>query len=174
MSEIEMLYRRSEQFAQIAAEKGVMCATAESCTGGMIATAITEIAGSSAWFDRSFVTYSNEAKQQMLGVSINTLDQFGAVSEQVVAEMALGAIAQSESSISVAVSGVAGPGGGTEHKPVGFVCFAWAEDSAKNRNWSMSKQFDGDRKAVRVQASDFALKGLIALMTNKISEFTRG
>lgn len=133
--------------------------TAESCTGGGVSTAITDIAGSSAWFDRAFITYSNDAKQQMLGVKASTLAEHGAVSEAVVREMASGALAHSLATISVAVSGIAGPGGGSPEKPVGTVWFAWADKTG----WVDAKvyQFSGDRQAVRRQAIDAALAGLI-------------
>lgn len=113
-------------------QRGWLAATAESCTGGGVATAITDIAGSSGWFDRGFVTYTNEAKQQMLGVSGESLEQHGAVSEAVVLEMARGALAHSSAAISVAISGIAGPGGATPGKPVGTVWFAWADQSGKS------------------------------------------
>ncbi len=108
-------------------------ATAESCTGGLIAGAITDVAGSSAWFDRGFVTYSNAAKVEMLGVRPETLAALGAVSEATAREMAAGALARSGADIAVAVTGVAGPAGGTPEKPVGLVCFAWAIRDAARR-----------------------------------------
>lgn len=110
---------------EIAKERGAVLATAESCTGGMIAAAITDIAGSSAVFDRGFVTYSNAAKVQMLGIRPETLDEFGAVSEEIARELATGAIARSGATLAVAVTGIAGPGG-SDHKPEGRVCFAIA------------------------------------------------
>ncbi|MCW0504142.1 nicotinamide-nucleotide amidase [Aeromonas piscicola] len=143
-------------------QRGWLAATAESCTGGGVATAITDIAGSSGWFDRGFVTYTNEAKQQMLGVSGESLAQHGAVSEAVVLEMARGALAHSSAAISVAISGIAGPGGATEDKPVGTVWFAWADRSG--RHHSLLARFDGDRRQVRQQAVRQALAGLLALL----------
>ncbi|WP_314927084.1 nicotinamide-nucleotide amidase [Aeromonas piscicola] len=143
-------------------QRGWLAATAESCTGGGVATAITDIAGSSGWFDRGFVTYTNEAKQQMLGVSGESLAQHGAVSEAVVLEMARGALAHSSATISVAISGIAGPGGATEDKPVGTVWFAWADRSG--RHHSLLARFDGDRRQVRQQAVRQALAGLLALL----------
>ncbi|MFQ2223659.1 nicotinamide-nucleotide amidohydrolase family protein [Aeromonas enteropelogenes] len=139
-----------------------LAATAESCTGGGVASAITDIAGSSGWFDRGFVTYTNEAKQQMLGVSDESLVLHGAVSEAVVLEMARGALAHSSASISVAISGIAGPGGATEGKPVGTVWFAWAD--CNGRYHSLLARFDGDRRQVRQQAVRQALSGLLALL----------
>jgi len=106
---------------------GYMLALAESCTGGMVAEVITSVAGSSAWFDRGFVTYSNQAKIDMLGVSEQTLENLGAVSEQVAVEMAFGALKHSQAHIAGSITGIAGPDGGTADKPVGTVCFAWAE-----------------------------------------------
>ncbi len=143
-------------------QRGWLAATAESCTGGGVATAITDIAGSSGWFDRGFVTYTNEAKQQMLGVSDQSLREQGAVSEAVVLEMARGALAHSSAAISVAISGIAGPGGATEDKPVGTVWFAWADRSG--RHHSLLARFDGDRRQVRQQAVRQALAGLLALL----------
>ncbi|MDA0128966.1 nicotinamide-nucleotide amidase [Vibrio sp. MarTm2] len=125
-------------------------ATAESCTGGGVSAAITDIAGSSAWFDRAFITYSNEAKMEMLGVKEETLDAHGAVSEATVVEMAQGAIRHSRATISVSISGIAGPGGGSDEKPVGTVYFAWADD----KGWLKVATycFEGDRRSVRRQA----------------------
>ncbi|MGY3896821.1 CinA family protein [Aeromonas enterica] len=143
-------------------QRGWLAATAESCTGGGVATAITDIAGSSGWFDRGFVTYTNEAKQQMLGVSDRSLREQGAVSEAVVLEMARGALVNSSAAISVAISGIAGPGGATEDKPVGTVWFAWADRSG--RHHSLLARFDGDRRQVRQQAVRQALSGLLALL----------
>ncbi len=137
---------------------GQRLATAESCTGGWIAKAITDVAGSSGWFDRGFVTYSNDAKREMLGVQGDTLERFGAVSEAVVREMAAGALARSGADISVAVSGVAGPGGGSEAKPVGLVWLAWSQGG--EAFGSRRFVFDGDREAVRRQAVIAALEGI--------------
>ncbi|MDO6708001.1 nicotinamide-nucleotide amidase [Photobacterium sp. 1_MG-2023] len=136
-----------------------LATTAESCTGGGVSAAITDIAGSSAWFDRAFVTYSNEAKQEMLAVQAATLAQYGAVSEPVVLEMAAGALAHSRAQMSVAISGIAGPDGGTPQKPVGTVCFAWADTTG----WQhvTTCLFDGDRQAVREQAVAYALQGFL-------------
>lgn len=140
-------------------DKGWIATTAESCTGGGVAYAITEIPGSSAWFNRSFVTYSNEAKQEMLSVSGATLAEFGAVSEGVVFEMACGALAASRADISVAISGIAGPDGGTAEKPVGTVWFCWA-DSTEWR-YTTCCHFEGDRKTVRLQAIAKALSVML-------------
>lgn len=136
-----------------------MLAVAESCTGGWIAQELTAIAGSSNWFDSGFVTYSNASKTKMLGVDEKTIAEYGAVSLQVVAEMAEGAIANSQATISVATSGIAGPGGGSKEKPVGTVCFAWAVQGKST--CSEKKRFDGDRESVRKQAVNYALAGIL-------------
>ncbi|MET0683016.1 MAG: CinA family protein [Casimicrobiaceae bacterium] len=133
--------------------------TAESCTGGLIAGAITDVAGSSAWFDRGFVTYSNAAKIEMLGVRPETLATLGAVSEATAREMAAGALARSGADIAVAVTGVAGPAGGTPEKPVGLVCFAWAIRDISLE--SGTERFAGDRAAVRAATVDRALGGTV-------------
>ena len=140
-------------------ERNLFLVSAESCTGGWLAKQITDLTGSSAIFDSGFVTYSNDSKQQMLGVQKNTIEGFGAVSEEVVKAMAEGALSNSKADIAVAISGVAGPDGGTEEKPVGMVCFAWMmrNKSARTR----TAYFDGDRDEVRRQAVDYALEGII-------------
>ncbi len=137
-------------------------ATAESCTGGAIAAAITDIAGSSQWFDRGFVTYSNQSKQDMLGVCAETLQTAGAVSEATVAEMARGALAQSQAEVTLAVSGIAGPGGGSLDKPVGTVCLAWAMVGAPPV--VRTEHFAGDRAAVRAQTVEYALQGVLKML----------
>jgi len=137
-------------------------ATAESCTGGGVAYAITSVAGSSQWFDRSFVTYTNESKQEMLGVSAKTLIERGAVSEEVVVEMAQGAIRNSNANIAVSISGVAGPDGGSIAKPVGTVCFSWCNNMSTSI--SETKYFEGSRDQVRELAIKHALQGLIRLV----------
>jgi len=142
------------------AGRSAMCATAESCTGGLVAGAITDVAGSSVWFDRGFVTYSNEAKMELLGVPEATLAQHGAVSEATARAMAEGALARSRARLAVAITGIAGPGGGSAAKPVGTVCFAWAvRDDA---TIATTRHFDGDRFAVRRAAVAAALAGLLA------------
>ena len=134
-------------------------ATAESCTGGLIAGAITAVAGSSGWFDRGFVTYSNDAKIGMLGVRAETLAAHGAVSEAVAAEMAAGALAHSRADLAVAVTGIAGPDGGTPAKPVGTVCFAWARRGRALA--TATHRLPGDRAAVRAATVRVALQGLL-------------
>ena len=137
---------------------GAKLATAESCTGGWVAQAVTAISGSSAWFERGFVTYSNEAKQEMLGVKRATLKKHGAVSEETAREMAKGALKNSRATIAVAVTGVAGPTGGTPGKPVGMVCFSWATKKALR---SETRRFRGNRERVRRQSVVHALKGVL-------------
>jgi nicotinamide-nucleotide amidase len=132
---------------------------AESCTGGGLGEAITRIPGSSAWLERGFVTYSDEAKEEMLGVKRDTLLDHGAVSEATAREMVLGALRWSHADTGVAITGVAGPDGGTRDKPVGLVWFAWCVRGGAAR--VESRQFAGDRDAVRRQAIEFALKGLL-------------
>ncbi|MCL9780986.1 nicotinamide-nucleotide amidase [Vibrio sp. S4M6] len=152
------LLQLSHQSGQILLKNKLVLATAESCTGGGIASAITDIAGSSAWFDRAFVTYSNDAKTQMVGVKPQTLQAYGAVSEAVVTEMALGTLEHSQATTAISVSGIAGPGGATETKPVGTVCFAWADKSG----WLHveTQYFTGDRASVREQSVRYALQVL--------------
>jgi nicotinamide-nucleotide amidase len=140
-------------------KKGLMMATAESCTGGGIAEAITRIPGSSAWFDRGFITYSYEAKVDLLGVRRETLVDFGAVSEQTAQEMVSGAIARSRGQVAVAVTGIAGPDGGLPDKPVGTVWFAWK--FPKRSVISEVCHFSGDRQAVRDQTVSHALAVLL-------------
>jgi nicotinamide-nucleotide amidase len=146
---------------------GLMLATAESCTGGGVAQAITEVAGSSAWFERGFVTYSNLAKRQMLVVSEATLKQHGAVSEMTVREMVAGALANSAAQVALSVSGIAGPDGGTADKPVGTVWFAWGLKSGETH--AQRYQLSGNRAEVREQAVRIALQGVINLL-NKLTK----
>ena len=147
-----------QQLAAKLTEKGWMLATAESCTGGMIAAACTDLPGSSDWFDRGFVTYSNAAKTEMLGVPPALIEAHGAVSEAVVRAMAEGAVQRSNACVSVAVSGVAGPGGGSAEKPVGTVWMAWTIGSSTH---AQCRQFAGDRAAVRAQTVAFVQSQLL-------------
>lgn len=143
---------------------GMMLVTAESCTGGWVAQEITAIPGSSTWFERGFVTYTNTAKQEMLDVSLGTLEKHGAVSEETAREMAVGALQHSHGQIALAVSGVAGPTGGSMLKPVGTVCFGWARKGAEPVTCKML--FPGDREAVRRQAVASALRGVLDLLND--------
>ncbi|MEY6432321.1 nicotinamide-nucleotide amidase [Thioalkalicoccus limnaeus] len=136
--------------------------TAESCTGGWLAKVVTDVPGSSGWFDRGFVTYDDRAKVQMLGVQVETITGAGAVSEAVVREMALGALAHSEAQIAIAITGIAGPGGGSDEKPVGTVWFAWA--LVDGQVVTQRLQFAGHRDEVRHQAVRVALERLIELL----------
>ena len=140
-------------------ERKLKLATAESCTGGWIAQAVTSVAGSSEWFDRGFVTYSNQAKKDLLGVRAATLSRHGAVSEATAREMASGALKRSQAQIAVAVTGIAGPGGGTRKKPVGTVCFAWARK--KGGIESIELRFRGNRDGIRRRSVAFAMRGLL-------------
>jgi nicotinamide-nucleotide amidase len=145
-------------------DERLMLATAESCTGGMVAMAITDISGSSGWFERGFVTYSNQAKSEMIGVPADMIEKFGAVSEQVARAMAEGALRNSRAQVSLSITGVAGPGGGTETKPVGMVCFGWS-----NRLHTLVEThvFKGDRERIRVQAAEQGLRGLLKLLDER-------
>ena len=142
-------------------DERLMLVTAESCTGGMVATAITDISGSSGWFERGFVTYSNQAKSEMIGVPADMIEKFGAVSEQVARAMAEGALRNSRAQVSVSITGVAGPAGGSEAKPVGTVCFGW---SNRLNTQIETQHFKGDREQVRTQAAAHALRRLLEFM----------
>lgn len=150
------------QLAHALRARGMRVATAESCTGGLVAAAITSVAGSSDWFERGFVTYSNEAKREMLDVSPGLIAAHGAVSEAVARAMAQGALTKSAADCALSVTGVAGPGGGTRDKPVGMVCFGWSLRSGASI--AATRHFAGDRSAVRTAAVEVALGGLIDLV----------
>ncbi|QDQ28353.1 nicotinamide-nucleotide amidohydrolase family protein [Chitinimonas arctica] len=154
----------AEQLGHALLARGWRVTAAESCTGGGIASAITEVAGSSAWFDMAFVTYSNPAKQKLVGVGEATLAANGAVSEAVAGEMAAGALREAAADLAVAVSGIAGPTGGTADKPVGTVCFGWAGAAGTQTE---TRHFAGDRAAVRQQTVHYALAGLLARLQEK-------
>ena len=158
----QRLYDLAEQVGVALKARALMLATAESCTGGGIGEAVTRVPGSSDWYERGFITYTYVSKREMLGVKVETLDRHGAVSEQTVKEMVTGALAHSHAQIAVAVSGTAGPAGGTPDKPVGTVCVAWAlkdgEPIAETRHYA------GDREAVRRQAVERALAGVLELV----------
>jgi nicotinamide-nucleotide amidase len=152
----------AQKVAQRLKARGAVIVTAESCTGGWVAQELTAIAGSSLWFDRGFVTYSNEAKQEMLGVRAETLKTHGAVSEETAIEMAQGALKHSRGTVALAITGVAGPAGGTPAKPVGTVCFAWATKGRPAR--AETKRFSGDREAVRRQSVDYSLDRVLQVL----------
>ena len=158
---------------KLAAEVGLrlkkrrwMLAAAESCTGGWVAAAMTAIAGSSEWFERGFVTYSNEAKHEMLGVPADLIERCGAVSEEVARAMAVGALRHSRAQIALSITGVAGPGGGSDDKPVGLVCFGWAVGNLTQV--VETKRFSGDREAVRRAAVNHALQGVLAQLEKPV------
>jgi nicotinamide-nucleotide amidase len=171
MSDIaDRLLRLAERLGALLVEQRLVLATAESCTAGGVGFAVTQVPGASDWYDRGFIVYSNEAKQQVLGVSPVYLRDFGAVSEPVARAMAFGALTHSHAQIAVAVTGIAGPGGGTLDKPVGTVCFAWAiKRDAAAAPWvkTATRRFDGDRASVRTQAIVAALEGLISLLEQR-------
>ncbi len=158
----QQLHELARRVGEGLTARGLMLATAESCTGGGVGAAVTAIAGSSGWYERGFVTYTYISKREMLGVRPETLERHGAVSEQTVREMAAGALAASHAQVAVAVSGTAGPGGGTPDKPVGTVCFGWAIKNGELR--VETRHFDGDREAVRRQSVARALAGILELL----------
>ncbi|MBU3909184.1 MAG: nicotinamide-nucleotide amidohydrolase family protein [Gammaproteobacteria bacterium] len=148
----------SEAVGSACRARKLLIATAESCTGGWAAQVITHTPGSSAWFERGFITYTNDSKTDMLGVRMNTITQFGAVSPETAGEMAQGALENSRAAISLAITGIAGPTGGSPDKPVGTVCFGWC---IKGRAPScQSRLFSGDRESIRRQSVIHALAGL--------------
>ena len=152
----------SERLGKLLLEYNLKLVTAESCTGGGLAEIITRIPGSSNWFERGFVTYSDEAKQELLGVPFNTIEQFGAVSEETAIVMAEGALDNSHADVSVSITGIAGPDGGSDDKSVGTVCFAWARRDMETH--AARTVFKGDRMQVRQQACMMALQGLIDMI----------
>lgn len=156
----------SIQIGQKLKAQGKTVTTAESCTGGWIAKVLTDIAGSSDYFQRGFVTYSNEAKHQMIGVTDASLQQFGAVSQQVVEEMASGALKEATADIAISVSGIAGPGGGSIDKPVGTVWFGFAQKQVDGTVLVIARHrvFQGDRNQVRLQSTGYALETLLSLL----------
>ncbi|GAA5646981.1 nicotinamide-nucleotide amidase [Vibrio proteolyticus] len=161
---MELHISLSQKLGALLRDNQHVMTTAESCTGGGVASAVTDVAGSSQWFDRAFVTYSNAAKMEMLGVSEATLAQHGAVSEPVVKEMVLGALQHSHATIGVAISGIAGPDGGSEDKPVGTVCFGFADQPG----WLQIEtcHFAGDRATVRAKAVTHALNVICQHLEN--------
>jgi nicotinamide-nucleotide amidase len=157
-----ILYELAERVGRALEQRGLMVATAESCTGGWVAEAITMVPGSSAWFERGFVSYTYISKREMLGVRAETLEQHGAVSEPVVQQMVLGALERSHAQVALAVSGTAGPSGGTPQKPVGTVCIAWGSKNLEPRSETL--HFAGDREAVRRQSVIHALTVLLDML----------
>ena len=153
-----MIQKISKRLGKKLKASQAVLVTAESCTGGWVAQAVTAVAGSSEWFERGYVTYSNAAKREALGVSGKTLLRHGAVSEPTAREMARGALKQSRGTIALSVTGIAGPGGGVPGKPVGTVCFAWADG---RKICSETKRFKGGRASVRRQSVVHALRGVL-------------
>ena len=158
----EKLERISSELGELLILKGYSFTCAESCTGGWVGHALTSIPGSSEWFGSSFVTYSYEAKTQILGVSSEDLDNFGAVSEEIVEQMVCGALHKSGANVGVAISGIAGPAGATETKPVGTVCFAWKMDGQDVI--TSTEYFAGERNEIRYSSVERALMGTIELV----------
>lgn len=151
----------TKTLSEILLSKAWTISLAESCTGGLVCATLTELAGSSNWFERGYITYSNEAKAECLGVPSEVIESHGAVSEEVAKAMAEGARIQSGSNVAVSITGIAGPTGGSIEKPIGTVCFGWATE---NQVLTKTMRFDGDRQMVRQQATEFALTELIALL----------
>jgi len=159
------LYRLAEELGEGLKARGLMLATAESCTGGWVSQVVTMVPGSSDWFERGFVTYTYISKREMLGVDGATLERYGAVSEEVVRQMVSGALERSHAQVAIGVSGVAGPGGGTPDKPVGTVCFGWGSKGGACRTETV--RLLGDRDAVRRQAVERALRGVLELLASQ-------
>jgi nicotinamide-nucleotide amidase len=151
----------TKTLSQILLSRNWTVSLAESCTGGLLCATLTELAGSSEWFERGYITYSNEAKVECLGVPLQLIDSHGAVSEPVAKAMAEGARINSGSNVAISITGIAGPSGGSAGKPVGTVCFGWATE---NQTLTKTMHFDGDRQMIREQATEFALTELIALL----------
>ena len=151
----------TKTLAEILLSRNWTVSLAESCTGGLVSATLTKLAGSSEWFERGYITYSNEAKTECLDVPAQLIESHGAVSEPVAKAMAEGARINSRSNVAISITGIAGPSGGTIEKPVGTVCFGWATE---NQTLTKTIHFDGDRQAVRQQATEFALTEFIALL----------
>lgn len=154
----------ADQLGQELKRRGVMLATAESCTGGLLGAVVTAVPGSSHWYERGFIAYTNTAKREMLGVKTETLTRFGAVSEPTARAMVEGVLAASQADLAVAVTGIAGPGGGTPEKPVGTVCLAWAV--RRQAAYAVTQRFHGDRETIRRAAVIAALEGLKNLLNS--------
>ena len=157
--------------AQALMNRGWKIALAESCTGGLVCASLTGLAGSSDWFERGYVTYSNAAKSECLNVPAETIESFGAVSEQVAKAMAEGALRNANVNAAISITGIAGPTGGSPEKPVGTVCFGWAVQESVGHDLmntvTLTKHFNGDRQIVREQARDFALSQFLELLKPK-------
>lgn len=159
---MDQLIILSERLGEALKKHGLKLALAESCTGGLVSSLITEIPGSSNWFDSGFVTYSNASKMHLLHVTNETLTEFGAVSEATAKEMATGALQNSQADIAGSITGIAGPDGGTIEKPVGTVCFAWTNKSGILH--SNTTLFSGSRQEIRIKAANFMMTALVELL----------
>ena len=160
-------HKLARALALILVERSWKIASAESCTGGLVSTTLTDLAGSSDWFERGYITYSNEAKSECLDVPIEIIEAFGAVSEQVAKAMADGARRKADVNVAISITGIAGPTGGSVEKPLGTVCFGWSIKQNVGddiKTITITKQFSGDRQTVRVQACDYALSKLLELL----------
>jgi nicotinamide-nucleotide amidase len=153
----------TKTLAEILLSRSWTVSLAESCTGGLVCATLTELSGSSEWFERGYITYSNEAKSECLDVPAEVIEAHGAVSEAVAKAMAEGARINSGSNVAISITGVAGPSGGSVEKPVGTVCFGWATD---NQTLTKTMHFEGDRQMIRKQSTEFALAELISLLRN--------
>lgn len=160
----QSLYQLAARVGRELKRRGLMMASAESCTGGWVGQAVTMVPGSSEWYERGFITYTYISKREMLGVKARSLATFGAVSEQVVAEMAQGALTHSHAQIAVSISGVAGPSGGSPEKPVGTVCFGWR--MLRGAAITETRRFRGDRDGVRRRATAHALRGILRVLAS--------
>jgi nicotinamide-nucleotide amidase len=161
---MDTLHNICNELGAVLKERKLLLTLAESCTGGLVSQAITDVAGSSAWFDSGFITYSNTAKQVMLGVSAQTLKNFGAVSEATASEMVMGALKHSQAHIACSITGIAGPDGGTKDKPVGTICFAWAGKNIVTV--SATKNLSGNRQEIRHQSAVIVLQGLLVILSS--------
>ena len=158
----QKLEQLAKELGEILIQRGLMLVSAESCTGGWIGQTVTSIPGSSRWYERGFITYSNNSKSEMLGVRRRSLEEFGAVSEQIASEMAAGAISSSHAQVSIAVTGIAGPGGAAEGKPVGMICHSWVIKNGLARTTVCF--LEGNRESIRKRAVAIALQGAIDLL----------
>jgi nicotinamide-nucleotide amidase len=171
---IDPQHEIAKSLARTLMERGWKMALAESCTGGLVSATLTDLAGSSDWFERGYITYSNTAKSECLDVPMEMIKSFGAVSEQVAKAMAEGARRNAHVNVAISITGIAGPTGGSPEKPVGTVCFGWAitqdihnDEPATASTIVITKQFSGDRQTIREQARDYALSKLLELLQNK-------
>ena len=167
-NDLDQQHKSARELASILIQRGWKIALAESCTGGLVCATLTELAGSSDWFERGYITYSNQAKTECLGIPAETIKSYGAVSEPVAIGMAEGARLNANVNVAISITGIAGPTGGSPEKPVGTVCFAWTIKKNMSQDeietTSNTQQFSGNRQAVREQARDHVLSKLIELL----------